>query len=46
MLGVQRGSDLGAVRIDPKYLPAPLAMGSSGNLNETETVYTFGFPFG
>jgi hypothetical protein len=46
VLSVDRGSDLGAVRIDPKNLPAPLAMGGAANLNETETVYTFGFPFG
>src|SRR5262249_43607416 len=46
VLGVDRGSDLGAVRIDAKDLPAPLAVGNANNLNETDLVYVFGFPFG
>jgi hypothetical protein len=46
VLGVDRGSDLGLLRIDAKDLPAPLPLGSAKDLVETEEVYVFGFPFG
>ncbi len=46
VLGVDRGSDLGAVRIDAKDLPPPIPLGTAADLNETDTVYVFGFPFG
>ena len=46
VVGVDRNGDLGLVRIDAKGLPAPLVLGTAENLNETENVYCFGFPFG
>jgi len=46
VLGVDRGTDLGAIRIDAKDLPTPLTLGSADKLIETDTVYVFGFPFG
>jgi hypothetical protein len=46
ILGVDRGGDLGLVRIDSKNLPDALTLSTAADLNETETVYVFGFPFG
>ncbi|HKI35892.1 MAG TPA: trypsin-like peptidase domain-containing protein [Gemmataceae bacterium] len=46
VLGVDRGSDLGVLRIEGKDLPEPLKVGSAKNLTETQEVYIFGFPFG
>jgi S1-C subfamily serine protease len=46
VLGVDRGSDLGLIRVEDKDLPQPLKLGDVNELLETETVYVFGFPFG
>ncbi|HEX4613797.1 MAG TPA: serine protease, partial [Urbifossiella sp.] len=46
VLGVDRGTDLGVVRVEGKGLPAPLPLASADGLTETEEVYAFGFPFG
>jgi hypothetical protein len=46
VVGVDRNGDLGLVRIDPKDLPAALALGTADALKETDNVYVFGFPFG
>jgi S1-C subfamily serine protease len=46
VLGVDRGTDLGVVRVEGKDLPAPLKPVSASELTETEEVYAFGFPFG
>jgi hypothetical protein len=46
VLGVDRGTDLGLLRIDARDLPEPLPLGSAKDLIETQEVYVFGFPFG
>jgi hypothetical protein len=46
VLGVDRGTDLGLLRIDAKDLPPPLPLGSAKDLVETQEVFVFGFPFG
>jgi S1-C subfamily serine protease len=46
VLGVDRGHDLGAVRVEGKDLPEPLKLGSAEKLHETQDVFVFGFPFG
>jgi S1-C subfamily serine protease len=46
VLGVDRGSDLALVRIEDKEPPAPLKLGATKGLNETQPVFVFGFPFG
>jgi S1-C subfamily serine protease len=46
VLGVDRGHDLGAVRVEGKDLPEPLKLGSAEKLRETQDVFVFGFPFG
>ena len=44
--GVDRGSDLGVIRVNPKDLPPALQLGSTNALNETDDVFIFGFPLG
>ncbi len=44
--GVDRGSDLGVVRVDPKDLPPPLKLANTKDLTETQDVFIFGFPLG
>jgi V8-like Glu-specific endopeptidase len=44
--GVDRESDLGVVRVDPKDLPPALQLASTNALTETEDVFIFGFPLG
>jgi S1-C subfamily serine protease len=46
VVGVDRGSDLGLIRVADKDLPEPLKLGTARGLTETDTVYVFGFPFG
>jgi S1-C subfamily serine protease len=46
VLGVDRGSDLAALRVEGKKLPTPLKLASAGKLSETDDVYVFGYPFG
>jgi hypothetical protein len=46
VLGVDRESDLGIVRVEGDGLPAPLDIESKRALFETQKVYVFGFPFG
>lgn len=46
VLGADRGSDLGLIRVTDKNLPEPLKLGTAKSLNETDGVYIFGFPFG
>lgn len=46
LLGVGRFSDLAVLRAEGDDLPEPLALGDTADLNETQTVYVFGFPFG
>jgi hypothetical protein len=46
VLGVDRGTDLGLLRIDAKDLPEALPLGSAKDLIETQEVFVFGFPFG
>jgi S1-C subfamily serine protease len=46
VLGVDRGSDLAVLKSDSKDVPPPLDVRSAGNLQETQQVYVFGFPFG
>jgi V8-like Glu-specific endopeptidase len=46
LLGVGRFSDLAVLRAEGEDLPEPLALGNTADLNETQTVYIFGFPFG
>jgi hypothetical protein len=46
VVGVDRGSDLGLIRVAGKDLPEPLKLGTARGLTETDTVYVFGFPFG
>jgi hypothetical protein len=44
VLGVDRGNDLGAIRVAGPGLPEPLTLGSADKLAETQDVYIFGFP--
>ncbi|HWG42631.1 MAG TPA: serine protease [Gemmataceae bacterium] len=46
VLGADRGTDLGVVRIQGKGLPEPLKLGTAKDLSETQEVFVFGFPFG
>jgi hypothetical protein len=46
VLGVDRGTDLGVLRVEGKDLPAPLKVGSADKLTETQGLFVFGFPFG
>jgi S1-C subfamily serine protease len=46
VLGADRGTDLGIVRVKGDKLPAPLTIETANELLETEEVYAFGFPFG
>jgi S1-C subfamily serine protease len=46
ILAVDRNSDLAALRVEGKNLPAPLQVADSKVLRETQDVYIFGFPFG
>ena len=46
VVGVDRGSDLALVRVADKAPPAGLKFGSTKGLQETQSVYVFGFPFG
>jgi predicted Zn finger-like uncharacterized protein len=46
IVGVDRGSDLGILRIQGKDLPEPLTVKNSAGLLETQTVYVVGFPLG
>jgi Trypsin-like peptidase domain len=46
VVGVDRGTDLGLVRVLGKDLPDPLALGTTRGLTETQGLYVFGFPFG
>jgi S1-C subfamily serine protease len=48
VLGVDRDSDLGVLRIDGDTagLPDPLPLDSTRTLTELQEVYVFGFPFG
>lgn len=46
ILGVDRSTDLGLLRIQATDLPEPLIVKSSAELMETQTVYVVGFPFG
>ncbi len=44
--GVDRESDLGVIRVDPKDLPPALKLASTKDLAETQDVFIFGFPLG
>lgn len=46
VLGVDRGTDLGVLRIAAKGAPEPLKLGASKDLSELQDVFIFGFPFG
>lgn len=46
VLGVDRGTDLGVLRVQAKALPEPLKFGTAKDLTETQEVFIFGFPFG
>jgi hypothetical protein len=46
LLGVDRNSDLAALRVEGDDLPEPLEIGTAGELTETQEVFIFGFPFG
>ena len=46
LLGVGRSTDLAVLQAEGDDLPEPLALGNTADLNETQTVYIFGFPFG
>lgn len=46
VLGVDRHSDLAVLRVDAADLPPPLPVRSARNLQLTQQVYVFGFPFG
>ena len=52
IVGIDRETDLAALVVDTKdakeksALPEPLLMSSASDLQETQQVYTFGFPFG
>ena len=46
LLGVDRDSDLAVLRVISKNLPAPLQVAPAKELQETQEVFIFGFPFG
>jgi V8-like Glu-specific endopeptidase len=46
IVGVDRGTDLAFVKIESKKLPERLTFGSTKMLQETQTLYVFGYPFG
>jgi S1-C subfamily serine protease len=46
VLGVDRSTDLAVLRVSGEDLPAPLKITSAGQLQETDPVFVFGFPFG
>ncbi|HLJ96482.1 MAG TPA: trypsin-like peptidase domain-containing protein [Gemmataceae bacterium] len=46
LLGVDRNADLAVLRVAAPNLPPPLPVRSARNLQETQQVYVFGFPFG
>src|SRR5262249_9123519 len=46
LLGVDGETDLAVLRVIGKDLPAPLKLGSTKGLLETQEVLVFGFPFG
>jgi hypothetical protein len=46
VLGVDRTSDLGLLRVEDKDLPEPLPLGAPDDVKETDTLVTFGYPFG
>jgi S1-C subfamily serine protease len=46
LLGLDRGSDLAVLRVEPKGLPQPLKVVPAKDLVETQEVFIFGFPFG
>jgi hypothetical protein len=45
VLGTDRGQDLAVLKVAGKALPAPLKLGATDALTETQDVYVFGFPF-
>lgn len=45
-LGMDRTCDLAVVKVEGTDLPEPLPLGVTTGLNETQTVFIFGFPFG
>jgi hypothetical protein len=46
VLGVDRSSDLAVLRVEGDKLPPPLPTASSKDLQETQELFIFGFPFG
>jgi len=46
VLGVDRATDLALIRVKGKDLPEPLKLGTAKDLNETDPVFIFGYPFG
>jgi S1-C subfamily serine protease len=46
LLGVDRNADLAVLRVRAPDLPPPLPVRSARNLQLTQQVYVFGFPFG
>jgi predicted Zn finger-like uncharacterized protein len=46
VLGVDRNADLAVLRVEAPDLPPPLPVRSARNLQLTQQVYVFGFPFG
>ncbi|MBI2805716.1 MAG: trypsin-like peptidase domain-containing protein [Planctomycetes bacterium] len=46
VLGVDRASDLGVLRVNLAAMPAPLELEMNAKLFETQKVFIFGFPFG
>lgn len=46
LLAVDRSADLAVLRVTAPDLPPPLPVRSARNLQETQPVYVFGFPFG
>ena len=46
VVGVDRGTDLALVKVEAKDLPTPLHFGPTKGLNETQSLFVFGFPFG
>jgi S1-C subfamily serine protease len=46
VLGADASADLAVLRVDAPDLPSPLPVRSARNLQETQQVYIFGFPFG
>ena len=46
LLGVDRDVDLAVLRVNAPDVPAPLSVRSARNLQLTQQVYVFGFPFG